>query len=334
MRSAAAYAIARPSCSSVAPAAQRLERARRRPRPGRRRGTSTRARRRRRRRRARRTRGDGGVERVDRRVARPHEIVRVTPLAELLGALTRPRSGGTSVGSTSGARVLAEVLERLERLVREVDRVAAVDEDVIGDRREHHRLDRRRAARSSASAVSSVRSAASDERVSMKRRYHCASRSDGNARRVGSGPTGKRGAWLRGVVRDEREAVHERERAVVGVEVGEQVRHRDEHGEAGAPPAARGTCVPKSTPVRTISARADARFEQPEHRLGDHERDALLEPVAQTVLEVPDRIARRRGRARTRRRRAARRRSRARRRPRGRACSPTRGRSARGASGT
>ena len=38
-----------------------------------------------------------------------------------------------------------------------------------------------------------------------------------------------------GVAGDEREAVHERERAVVGREVREQVGHRDEHGEAGAP---------------------------------------------------------------------------------------------------
>ena len=67
-------------------------------------------------------------------------VVRVTPLAELLGAGC---GGGLAYERWQdlGRRVLPEMVERFERLVREVDGVAAVDEHVVGDGREHHRLD-------------------------------------------------------------------------------------------------------------------------------------------------------------------------------------------------
>ena len=140
----------------------------------------------------------------------------------------------------------------------------------------------------SVNAVSSVRSAESLERVSMNRRYHGfetgdrhglrRQRADGEARRL-----------VAGVVRHEREAVYERERAVVAVEMREQVGHRDEHGEPGAPtsPAVRRAEV---EPGAHDLGRAHPRVEQPEHRLRDHERDAFFESVAQPGLQMTDRI--------------------------------------------
>ena len=67
-------------------------------------------------------------------------VVRMAPLAELLGAR---RGGGLAHEGREDLRrrVRTEVFERLERLVREVEGVAAVDEHVVGDRGEHHRLD-------------------------------------------------------------------------------------------------------------------------------------------------------------------------------------------------
>ena len=56
----------------------------------------------------------------------------------LLAAARRRPSGRPASGAPRPAVVPAEVVEHLERLVGEVDRVAAVDEDVVGDRREHH----------------------------------------------------------------------------------------------------------------------------------------------------------------------------------------------------
>ena len=113
-------------------------------------------------------------------------------------------------------------------------RVAAVDEHVVGDGREHHRLDVAESP-GSAIAVASARSAASaraglDEAPvprasrSVGHRLPSSKRRDREARRV-----------VAGVAGDEREPVHEREGAVVGLELREHVGHRDEHGEPGAP---------------------------------------------------------------------------------------------------
>ena len=68
------------------------------------------------------------------------EVVRVAPLAALLRAGCR--RGLPHQGRQHGhRRAGADVAERFERLVREVDGVATVDEDVVGHRREHHPFD-------------------------------------------------------------------------------------------------------------------------------------------------------------------------------------------------
>ncbi len=58
--------------------------------------------------------------------------------------LLRPggrRGAAHEGGQHVGGGVAADVAERLEGLVGEVDGVAAVDEDVVGDGGEHHALD-------------------------------------------------------------------------------------------------------------------------------------------------------------------------------------------------
>ena len=182
--------------------------------------------------------------------------------------------------------------ERLERLVGEVDRVTPVDEDVIGHGREHHRF---RVAdvrgvheRGREHAFGRVGGAGLDEapvplREPVDGHAVARQRADREARR----------ATAR-VARDEGEAVHERERAIVGIEMGEEVGHRDEHGEAGAPAGIAVARAEVDAGPHDL-ARLDARVEQPEHRLGDDERDVLLEPLAQTALEVRDHIGVRAG---------------------------------------
>ena len=83
---------------------------------------------------------EGSVERVDRAPRDRGVVVGIAPLAELLGTARRRRLADERREDLAG-RVLAEVFDRLERLVGEVDRVAAVDEHVVGHRREHHVLD-------------------------------------------------------------------------------------------------------------------------------------------------------------------------------------------------
>ena len=61
------------------------------------------------------------------------------PLRELFGAL-RGRGLADERREHDPGRVVVEMRERLERLVREVDRVTFVDEDVIRRGREHHRF--------------------------------------------------------------------------------------------------------------------------------------------------------------------------------------------------
>ena len=196
------------------------------------------------------------------------------------------------------------MVERLERLVGEVDGVAAVDEDVVGDGGEHHRLDvgepvAARRARSRACARPRR-----DERVSTKRRYQLAEPVDGHAVASSSGADREAGRVVARVARDEREAVHERERAVVGVEVGEQVGHRDEHGEAGAPARRRGSgCRSRRRCARSRPRRTPASS-RPSTDLAMTSVMSVLEAVAQPrAAGAPTGSASRARARRTRRRR-------------------------------
>ena len=139
MRSAAAYAIARPISSSSAPARNASSSAAATTSGSSSRScqpsapTSANSPRR------ALTFGERAVERFDRALRERGVVVRVAPLAELLGP-GRRRGLAHERGQDLARRVLAEVLDRFERLVREVDGVTAVDEHVVGDGREHHRL--------------------------------------------------------------------------------------------------------------------------------------------------------------------------------------------------
>ncbi len=208
------------------------------------------------------------------------------PLGELFRPL-RPRGLRDERREHLTRGVRPEEVERLERLVREVDGVAAVDEHMVGDRREHRCLDRgqvrRLGQRGLERAPGRIGGTSLDEapipRGQARHRY-----------RLGrKGPHREARRLIAGVVRHERQTVHEGERAVVGVEVGEEVGHGDEHRQARAPPCA-------SIGRAEVDTRADdfggahARVEQAEHRLRNDERDALFQSVAQARLEMSDRI--------------------------------------------
>ncbi len=92
-----------------------------------------------------------------------------------------------------------------------------------------------------------------------------------------------------GIGGDEPQTVYQRAWSVIGIEVGEHVGHRDEHGETGSPSgvavggAVLGACAHDRGGL-------DAEVEQTEHRFADHERDLLFQAVVQAPLEVPDRV--------------------------------------------
>ena len=133
-----------------------------------------------------------------------------------------------------------------------------------------------------------MRSAASDDRVSTKRRYQLAEaidrhvlrleRADGEARRVVARVAGHEG-----------QAVHQRKGMVGGIELREQVRHRDQHREAGTPTRAAVAGAELHAGAHDLR-RGHAGVEQAEHRLRDDERDVVLQPVAQARLQMTDRI--------------------------------------------
>ena len=114
---------------------------------------------------------------------------------------------------------------------------------------------------------------------------------------------------VRRVTRDERQAVGEGERAVVGVEVGEEVRHRDEHREARRPTRCAGTrCRTRFRSARSQPGPTPASS-SPSTDLAMTSADALFESFAQSRSGGGRRDRRRCGSVRTPRRRARRRRS-------------------------
>ncbi len=136
----------------------------------------------------------------------------------------RPRSGAPGSAARAAASPSPDMAERLERLVGEVECVALVDEDVIGDRGLHEALDigERGAGvdRGREHTLGRVLGSRLDEapvpvREPSRRR----------ASSVRSGSIAKRGARPRVSRLDERERVHEGERLVGGIEPIEHVGH-------------------------------------------------------------------------------------------------------------
>ena len=214
--------------------------------------------------------------------------------------------GGTAHqrGEHVGCGRLAQVLERLERLVGEVDGVTAVDEDVVGDGGEHHAL-RRRRARPVPPARSRAR--ARPRRPSGSRRTGGTTRRAGPVRissAVSNGAQREAGRVVARVAGDEREPVHQRERAVGSSSVGSTFAIAMST-VSPAPQPAVAVARAEGDAARTISSGGDPGVEQPEHRLRDHEREPRLEPVVEP-LDAGGRSDRRRG-ARRRARRCRRR---------------------------
>ena len=198
----------------------------------------------------------------------------------------------TSVGSTTRAASSSRCVERLERLVREVDRVALIDEHVIGHGGEHHRLrvvDVRGVNECGLEhTFGGIRAAFDEPPVPLREPvdgYAVArERADGEVRRMSavSFATAAR-PWISASARSSRSRCGMRFAIATSVvrpvpQPGVAVAH----AELDAGPYDR--------------ARRDAGVEQPEHRLGDDERDVLLEPLAQPAMEMLDDIRVRPGR--------------------------------------
>ncbi len=212
----------------------------------------------------------------------------MTPLRELLGPL-RARGLAHQGGQHEGRRVVADMTEGLERLVREVQRVALVDEDVIGDRRLHEALDigerSSRVDRRREHTLGRILGARLDEApVPVGQPIDIevvgAQRFDREARC----PTTR-------VSADERERVDECQRLVGGIEPVEDIGHRDERREPGTPSVGAVGAPELDAGAHDLGGR-HRRFEQTLHGLCDHEREPLLEAVAKALLEPLDAIAR------------------------------------------
>ncbi len=224
-------------------------------------------------------RGQGGPGPVGER----GQVVGMTPGAALLAAAGQ--GGLRDHGREDERAFLGDEGERLDRLVGEVEGVAAVDEDVVGHRGEQHLLDlgeghplRERGAEH---PLGRVRGSGPDLAPVPLGEPRRGQRVGGERRDV---ETGRVPA---GVVRHGAERVDEGGRPVGGREVVEHVRHRDERGEPGAP--ARGAVAdPERESGADQLGGVDTGVEQPEHRLGDHERQAVLEALAEPVLEMAD----------------------------------------------
>ncbi len=235
---------------------------------------------------------DGGVEAGLGAGDELGEVVRVAPGAGLLRPRGR-RGAAHEGGQHVRGGVAADVAERLEGLVGEVDGVAAVDEDVVGDGGEHHALDVAECTlsgeRGGEHELGGVGGAGLDEAPVPRRETGRLVRTASVFGEVVEGAHREAGRVVAGVAGDEGEAVHEREGAVVGRERREHVGHGDEHGEAGAPAGVAVAGAEGDAAAHDLVG-GDAGFEEAEHRLGQHEREAELEAVVETLEEVRDGI--------------------------------------------
>ncbi len=170
-----------------------------------------------------------------------------------------------------------EMAEGLERLVGEVERVPAVDVDVIGDGGEHRRFDlvrraggdRRRQRALGAIGVAGVDEPPVPTEDALDRLVGSAERSVGEPWGLAADVAGEEG-----------ERMDEGERPVARREPGQQVRHAGQHGHPAPPPVA---TVAFPEPVGDLEDRpfSAGQFEQRRHGLGDHQREAVFEPVLQ-----------------------------------------------------
>ncbi len=178
-----------------------------------------------------------------------------------------------------------KVVEHLERLVGEVDRVASIEEEVVGRGHPHERrhavgfLALGRGRRQY--PLSCVPVARLDEpSVPGQEPVSGHSRLQG-----GQWEPGRPAARVSG---HERQPVHKGERPVFGFEVRQHIGHGREHGEASAPPRvtvtdAEGHAGPDGGQSGRLRAQ---RFAQPEDRLRNYQRQTLFQPLFQPAQVV------------------------------------------------
>ena len=166
------------------------------------------------------------------------------------------------------------MLEALERLVREVDRVSLVDEDMVRDSSRQHRGDRdlpvagcdgrgKRALGGIAGSGVDEAPVPGGQPVDGKGRIQRGEREAGGS--------------ADGVAGQERQPVHERQRAVGGIDARQDIRHGHENREPGTP-ALGAVLRPESHPRLDDLGCLDASFEERQDGLCRDECDALLEP--------------------------------------------------------
>ena len=163
------------------------------------------------------------------------QVVGMAPGGRLLGPRRAGRLLGEGRQDTVGVRP-AHVVQHLERLVGEVDGVAAVEEDVVGGGRPHDGGQPvRRRGRSHRAGQDCARPRRRS-RVSMKRRYQAAQPlgREGRRQRLQGEPRG----MAPGVPGHEGQPVHEGQHPVLLVEPVEHVDHAGQHREPRPPPGA------------------------------------------------------------------------------------------------
>jgi hypothetical protein len=224
---------------------------------------------------------EGGLEPVLRRRQQSGEVVRMAPLRRLLAAIGGAGLRHQRAEHPSGVGLVDE-RQRLERLVGEVESVTFVDEDVVGDGGEHHRLDvgaRHTRDGRGEGALGGVGRAGVDESAVPD------GQALGRERLRRQRRLGKAGRVAAGVAAHEGEGVHESEGAVVGVQVGQHVGHRREHGESRPPTL--GAVGGAVLDGRGHDAGAGGiEVEQTQRRLGGDERDAVLEAVGEPAPQA------------------------------------------------
>ena len=210
------------------------------------------------------------------------QVVGVAPRPPLLAA-----GGGGGLGDEGGEDVggalRPEVLEHLEGLVGEVDRVPAVEEHVVGDRGEHHVGDDGAVGGGDGRGqrpLGGFGRAGLDEapvpRAQPLGRRPTPQRPQRETRRAAAGVAG-----------DEGEPGHQRQRPVGGVEVGQDVGHGGEHREPG-PPAGLAVAGAEAHARPHDGLGRHAGVEEGEHGLGHDQRDALLQPLLEAVLHLAE----------------------------------------------
>ncbi len=217
------------------------------------------------------------------------EVDRVAPRVRLLHPLGARELRGERGEHRLGA-VPAGHVERLERLVHEVERVAAVEVAVVGGGGEEHVCERarrracpdrghQRALR--ALGVADLDEAAEPECEALRVRRAAWERVERETRRL-----------RRRVGGDVGDAVVEGSSAVAWIEPRREVHEAGERGQAAEPAAAAAGDAEVEAGAKDLDP-ARVGLQEGDRRLRKHERNVPLEPVAQPLALVRDRAGRR-----------------------------------------